>query len=171
MTERKDVITFKGSPMTLIGPEIRVGDTAPAFTAVSNDMSPATLADYADKVVIVLAVPSLDTSVCDTEVRRFNSEASNLSGDVVVLTVSMDLPFTQARWCGAAGVEGVKCLSDYKDVSFGNAFGVLVRELHLLARACFVIDKKGKVVHAQYVPEMTDEPDYGAVIQAAKAAL
>lgn len=171
MTERNNVITFKGGPMTLIGPEIRVGDTAPSFTAVSNDMSPSTLADYAGKVVVVVAVPSLDTSVCDTEVRRFNSEAANLSGDVVVLTVSMDLPFAQARWCGAAGVEGVKCLSDYKDVSFGNAFGVLIKELHLLTRACFVIDKKGKVVHAQYVPEVTDEPDYGAVIQAAKAAL
>ncbi len=163
------MITFKGSPVTLTGPEIKAGDTAPDFTVTNNDLSPSTLADYEGKVIILIAVPSLDTGVCDTEVRRFNKEVVNLSKDVVVLTISMDLPFAQSRWCAAAGIESVKCLSDYKNASFGTAFGTLIKELHLLTRACFVIDKTGQVVHAQYVPEVTDEPDYTSVIEAAKS--
>ncbi len=171
MIERKNAVVFKGGPVTLIGPAIKVGDKAPVFSITAMDLSPVSLADYAGKVVIIVAVPSIDTSVCDMEVRRFNAEAGNLSDDIVILTISMDLPFAQSRWCGAAGVTAVKCLSDYKDASFGKAFGVLIKELHLLARSCFVVDKKGIITHAQYVPEVTHEPDYESVIKAAKAAL
>lgn len=170
MTERKNVVTFKGGAITLVGSEIKAGDKAPAFTAVSGELSPVSLSDYEGKIVIVIAVPSVDTGVCDTEVRRFNKEAANLNADTVILTISKDLPFAQNRWCGAAGIDRVKCLSDYKDEDFGPNYGTLIKELHLLTRACFVIDKTGTVVHAQYVPEVTSEPDYEAVIKAAKAA-
>lgn len=171
MSERNGAATFQGAPLTLIGPEIKAGDTAPAFAAVANDLAPVSLEDHAGKVVILVAVPSLDTPVCDMEVRRFNTEAANLGDDVVILTVSMDLPFAQARWCGAAGVEAVKTLSDHKDAAFGLAYGTLIKELRLLSRACFVVDRMGDVTYAEYVTEVTEEPDYAAVLEAAKEAL
>ncbi|RNC71817.1 MAG: thiol peroxidase [Desulfuromonadales bacterium] len=171
MQERTGIITFKGNPMTLLGPELRVGDTAPAFSAVDTGLAPVSLADFAGKVVIISAVPSLDTPVCDTETRRFNQEAATLPDNVVVLTVSLDLPFAQKRWCGAAGIERVKTLSDYRDRAFGLAYGVVIKELMLLSRSIFVIDQKGIIRDIQHVPEVTSEPDYAAVLAAAKALL
>lgn len=164
MKERTGIIMMKGNPLTLVGNEVKVGDSAPAFEALSTDLSPVKLSSFRGKVCIVTSVPSLDTPVCDTETRRFNEEAKRLSSDVVILTVSMDLPFAQKRWCGAAGVTGVQTVSDHRDASFGMAYGVLIKELRLLARAVFVIDRAGIVQHAQLVKEITEEPDYEAVL-------
>lgn len=161
-------VTFKGNPVTLVGPELKVGDAAPDFSVVDNSLSPVSLQAYEGKVKIVSAVPSLDTPVCDTETRRFNQEAANLPGEVVVLTVSADLPFAQKRWCGAAGIDKVVTLSDYRDRSFALAYGVLIDELKLLSRSIFVIDKKNVIRYIQHVPEVTQEPDYAAVIAAAR---
>lgn len=161
-------VTFKGNPVTLVGPELKVGDAAPNFAVVDNALSQTTLASYEGKVKIISAVPSLDTPVCDTETRRFNQEAASLPGDVVVLTVSADLPFAQKRWCGAAGIDKVVTLSDYRDRSFGLAYGVLIEELKLLSRSIFVIDKKNVIRYIQHVPEVTQEPDYAAVLAAAR---
>lgn len=171
MSEKNGIITFKGNPMTLLGPELKVGDTAPPFAVVDNSLSPTTLDSYAGKVKIISAVPSLDTPVCDTETRRFNQEAASLTGDVVVLTISLDLPFAQKRWCGAAGIDKVVTLSDYRDRSFGLGYGVLIKELLLLTRAVFVLDAGNTIRYIQIVPEVTGEPDYAAAIAAAKSLL
>ena len=171
MRERTGIITFKGKPMTLLGPDVMVGDKALDFRAVDNALGPVTLADFKGKVKIISAVPSLDTPVCDMETRRFNQEAAKLPGDVVVLTVSLDLPFAQKRWCAAAGIDKVKTLSDYQDRSFAAAYGVLIKELKLLSRSIFVIDKGDTVRYVQHVKEVAQEPDYAAVLAAAKALL
>lgn len=171
MQERSGIITFKGNPMTLLGPALNTGDKAPDFTAVDTGLTPVSLADFAGKVKIISAVPSLDTPVCDTETRRFNQEAAALPENVVLLTVSMDLPFAQKRWCGAAGIERVKTLSDYQHRTFGLSYGVLIKELMLLSRAIFVIDSTDTIRYIQIVPEVTSEPDYAAVLAAAKALL
>lgn len=168
MEERKGIITMKGQPLTLLGKGIEVGEPAPDFEVLANDLSAVNLSSYRGKVCIISSVPSLDTSVCDTMTRRFNQEAINLGDDVVILTISMDLPFAQSRWCGAAGVENVQTLSDHRYALFGNAFGVLIKELRLLARAVFVVDKEGTVRYVQLVNELTNEPDYEAVLQAIK---
>lgn len=168
MTERNEACTFQGNPLTLLGPEIKVGDTAPDFTVVANDLSPASLADYVGKVLVIAAVPSLDTPVCDMETRRFNSEAAAFGDDVAILAVSMDLPFAQARWCGASGVDAVTTLSDHKDASFGMNWGALIKELRLLTRAVFVVGKDGKVAYVEYLSEITEEPDYDAALAAVK---
>jgi len=168
MLERKGVITFKGNPMTLLGPEVKVGDKAPDFRVVDTGLAPVTLADFRGKVKILCAVPSLDTPVCDTETRRFNREAANLPGNVVVLTISLDLPFAQKRWCAAAGIDRVKTLSDYQDRSFASAYGVLIGELKLLSRSIFVVDGSDTIRYVQHVKEVTSEPDYAAVLAAAK---
>ena len=167
--ERTGIITFKGNPMTLIGPELKVGDKAPDFSVVDNGLAPVTLASSSGKVRIISAVPSLDTPVCDTETRRFNQEAANLPGEVAVLTISLDLPFAQKRWCGAAGIDRVTTLSDYQTRSFGKNYGVLIKELLLLSRTIFVIDANDTIRYIQRVTEVTSEPDYAAVIAAAKA--
>lgn len=169
MQERSGIITFKGNPFTLLGPEVKVGDQAPDFRVVDNGLQPVSLASYAGKVKIISAVPSLDTPVCDAETRRFNQEAAALSEDAVVLTVSLDLPFAQKRWCGAAGIDKVVTLSDYQDRSFAEAYGLLIRELKLLARAVIVVDTSDVIRYLQIVPEVTSEPDYAAAISAAKA--
>ncbi len=171
MQERKGIVTFKGNPMTLLGPEIRVGDKAPDFRVVDTALTPVTLADFRGKIKLVSAVPSLDTPVCDTETRRFNQEAAKLPENAVVLTVSMDLPFAQKRWCGAAGADKVKTLSDYQDRSFASAYGVLIKELKLLSRSLFVIDKNDVVRYVQHVDEVAKEPDYDAVLRAVNALL
>ena len=171
MQERKGIITFKGNPMTLLGPDIRVGDKAPDFRVVDNGMAQVTLADFRGKVRVISSVPSLDTPVCDAETRRFNEEAARLPGNVVVLTVSMDLPFAQKRWCAAAGVDKVKTLSDYQDRSFASAYGVLIKELKLLSRSIFVVDGNDVVRYVQHVKEVTTEPDYGAVLKEVKDLL
>ena len=171
MNERSGIITFKGNPFTLLGPELKVGDKAPDFSVVDNGLAPVSLASSTGKIRIISCVPSLDTPVCDTETRRFNQEAAGLPGDVVVLTISLDLPFAQKRWCGAAGIDKVMTLSDYRERSFGQNYGVLIKELLLLTRAIFVVDGQGVIRYIQIVPEVTSEPDYAAVMTAAKALL
>ena len=166
--ERENAITFKGNPLTLVGEAVSVGQPAPDFTTAANDLSPYQLSSDAGKVVVISSVPSLDTPVCDTQTRKFNEAAGSLGDDVTVVTVSMDLPFAQARWCGAAGVERVKTVSDYNGADFGSKYGLLIKELHLLARAVLVVDRQGVVQYVQLVPEVTDEPDYDAVMEAVK---
>ncbi|MDD6181180.1 MAG: thiol peroxidase [Desulfovibrionaceae bacterium] len=161
-------VTFMGNELHLEGSLPAVGAPAPDFTALANDLSPRGLKDFAGKVLVLVSVPSLDTPVCDMEIRRFNREAAALSDKVRIVAVSCDLPFAQARWCGAAGVEAVSSLSDHKDVSFGQAYGVLIQELRLLARAIFVVDAAGKLAYSQLVPEVTHEPDYDAVLEAVR---
>jgi thioredoxin-dependent peroxiredoxin len=170
MTERRGVVTFKGQPMTLTGNEIKTGGEARPFTLTANDMSDLTYKTYHGKVLVISVVPSLDTPVCAIQTRTFNQRATGLSKDVVILTVSMDLPFAQKRFCGAEGIERVVTASDYKHRSFGETYGVLIKELGLLTRAVFVIDRKGKVVHAEYVPEVTSEPNYDAALKAVNTA-
>ena len=169
--ERENAITFKGDPLTLVGSEVSVGTTAPDFSAVANDLSSYKLSDDKGKVIVIASVPSLDTGICDKETRKFNELAASLGDNVVILTISMDLPFAQARWCGAAGVERVKTVSDYKEADFGNKYGLLIKELHLLARAVLVIDPQGAIQYYQLVPEIAQEPDYDAVIEAVKRLL
>ncbi|MFH1057656.1 MAG: thiol peroxidase [Pseudomonadota bacterium] len=171
MQERKGLVTIHGNPLTLAGEAVKAGQAAPEFTVLDNDLNPKTLKDYAGKVLIISAVPSLDTPICDLETRRFNSEAGALGEAVQILTISMDLPFAQKRWCGAAGVDKLVTLSDHREASFGLAFGVLIKELRLLARSIFVVDKAGQVTYVQLVPEVTNEPDYEAVLAAVRAAL
>jgi thiol peroxidase len=168
MNERNGIVTMKGKPVTLTGTQVRVGQKAPDFEVVANDLSTVKLSSFAGKTCIIASVPSLDTSVCDMETRRFNEEAGKLGDDVVVLIISMDLPFAQKRWCGAAGIKNIQTLSDYRDASFGKAYGVLIKELRLLARAVFVMDKAGVVRYVQIVPEIATEPDYNAVLKAVK---
>lgn len=162
-------VTFKEKPVTLLGSQLKAGDQAPDFKVLANDMSEVTLADTKGSVRLVTAVPSIDTGVCDAEVRRFNEEASKLD-NVKVLTISVDLPFAQKRWCAAAGVENVQTLSDHRDLSFGKAYGVAIEELRLLARSVFVIDSSDKITYVEYVDEVTNHPNYEAAIEAAKAA-
>jgi thiol peroxidase len=161
---------MKGNPVTLVGDEVKVGDRAPDFTVAANDLSPVSFSSYRGKVCIIAAVPSLDTSVCDMETRKFNIEAGKLGPDISILTISMDLPFAQKRWCGAAGVDKLTTLSDYNDASFGKTYGVLVKEMRLLARAVFVVDRSGTVTYREIVKEIGTEPDYAAALEAARAA-
>jgi thiol peroxidase len=162
---------MKGGPLTLLGPELTVGEKAPGFTVVNTDLEDVSLCDYAGKVVIVAAVPSVDTSVCATETRKFNEKAAALDEDVVILTVSMDLPFALGRFCSAEGIEQVVPLSDHRDADFGESYGVLIKDLRLLARSVFVVDREGMLQHVEIVPEVTDEPDYDAALQAASEAI
>ena len=168
MAERKGLVTMKGNPVTLVGTEIKAGDRAPDFSLAANDLSMVTLSNFKGKKLIISAVPSLDTGICDIETKRFNQEATKLGPDTLILTVSVDLPFAQKRWCAAANVTNVKTLSDYREASFGKAYGVLIKELHLLARVIFVVDSQGTVQYVQIVKEITTEPDYNAVLEAVK---
>jgi thiol peroxidase len=168
MQERQGLVTIHGNPLTLVGNPVKEGDKAPDFTVLDTDLKPVNLLAYKGKVCVISSVPSLDTPVCDMETRRFNTEAGKLSDDVVILTVSMDLPFAQKRWCGATGVTKVKTLSDHRDASFGNAYGVLIKELRLLARAVFVVDRQGTVRYVELVKEVATEPNYDAALQAVK---
>jgi len=167
-------VTLRGNPFSLAGSEVKVGQDAPDFTAVDNNLQPVRLSDAKGKKVVILSsVPSVDTPVCDTETRRFNKEASALGEGIEVWTISMDLPFAQKRWCGAAGVDRVKTLSDFRDRAFGQNYGVLLNEGPLAgvdARAVFVVGKDGKVKHVEYVSEIANEPNYEAALNAAKAA-
>ncbi len=171
MAKSNEKITMKGNPLRVEGRCLEEGCQLPQFRLVGTDMAEATNAAFAGKVVVVMTIPSIDTPVCATEARRFNQEASSLSGDVVVLGVSRDLPFALKRWCGAEGVSRVVPLSDHKHRAFGRDFGVELPDLGLLARAVFVADRAGKVVHVDYVPEIAEEPDYGAAIKAVRACL
>ncbi len=168
---RKGVTMMKGNPLTLLGPEIKIGNKAPSFKVVRNDLSPASLSDFGKQIKLISVVPSLDTSVCDLQTRRFNEEAARLGKDVVILTISMDLPFAQARWCGAAGVNRVVTLSDYQDASFGKAFGVLIKDLRLLNRAIFVLDRQNIVRYVEYVKENTTLPNFDQALAAVRKLL
>lgn len=161
-------IFMKGLPVRVSGTEVMVGDKASDFTVIGNSLEPVKLSDFTGKIVVLSCVPSLDTPTCELETRRFNQEASQLSGDVVVLTVSRDLPFAQARWCAANGIKNVITLSDYKNLGFANQYGVLLEDLGLLTRAIFVIDKEGIISYIQFVEEVSSEPDYAQVIEAVK---
>jgi len=162
-------VTFSGDPVTLIGNEIKVGDQAQDFTVLANDLSERSLSDYKGKIKLISVVPSVDTGVCAQQTKRFNEEADKLD-NVHVLTISMDLPFAQTRWCSAEDVKNIDLLSDHRDADFGQKYGVLIEELRLLARAIFVVDENDKVVHVEYVPEVTTHPDYDAALEAAKNA-
>ena len=162
-------ITFKGNAVTLLGNEVKVGDSAPDFTVLANDLSEVSLADSKGSIRLISVVPSIDTGVCDAQTRRFNEEAGSLE-NVKVLTVSVDLPFAQKRWCGANGIENVQTVSDHRNLSFGEAYGVHIQELRLLARAVFVVDSNDKVTYVEYVSEATDHPNYESAIEAVKSA-
>ena len=166
VTERANAVTFQGQPLTLLGPELSAGDAAPDATLVANDLSEVSLSDYRDKVCLISVVPSLDTGICDMQTRRFNEAAAGLGENVVILTISMDLPFAQARWCGATGADQVVTLSDHRLASFGEAYGVLIKELRLLARAIFVVDTEGVVRYVEIVPEIASHPNYDAALAA-----
>ncbi|HMK75942.1 MAG TPA: thiol peroxidase [Thermodesulfobacteriota bacterium] len=166
MAEQKGLITFRGNPLTLVGNQVNVGQKAPDFVAIDNNLSPVKFSSYLGKVCIISSVVSLDTPVCDSQTRKFNEEASRLDPNVAILTMSMDLPFAQKRWCGAAGVDRIQTLSDHRDASFGTSYGVLIKELRLLARAIFLVGRKGVLQYKELVKEVTHEPDYDAVLSA-----
>ena len=168
MHERTGVTAIDGNPLTLIGPELKTGDRAPDFSVVDNEMNTVSLNDFKSKLLIISAVPSLDTPVCDIETQKFNSKASALGDDIQILTISMDLPFAQKRWCGANNIDKVITLSDHRQASFGNAFGVLIKELRLLARAVFVLDEKRIIQKIVILDDVTKEPDYEDIIQSVK---
>lgn len=167
--ERTGVITFKGKGMTLIGPELKVGEKAPDFNVVDNAMGPVNLESSKGKTRIFSVVPSVDTPVCALQTKRFNEEAAKLGDNVVVYTVSLDLPFAQKRFCGAEGTDKIKPVSDYKERSFGTNYGVLIKELMLLARSVVVVDPNDKIKYVQIVKEVTEYPDYDKAIAAAKS--
>lgn len=168
MTATATAVTLKGNPVTLLGKEIQVGDHAPDAALVANDLSEVKLSSFKGKKVILSVVPSLDTPICDLQTKRFNKEAAGLGNDVAILTISVDLPFAQKRWCGAAGVDRVKTLSDHRETAFGQAYGLLIKGPRLLARAILIVDPQGIVRYKQIVPEVTTEPKYDEVISALK---
>ena len=169
MEKRTGVVTFAGNPIALLGKEVKVGDKAPAFTLLDNGLGEKTLADYAGKVKVISVVPSLDTGVCDAQTHWFNQNVSKLGENVVVLTVSVDLPFAQKRWCGAAGIDQVETLSDHRDLSFGENYGFILEGLRLLSRGIVVIDKDDVIRYVEYVPEVTSAVNFDAAEAATKA--
>lgn len=168
MPEVANAVTMKGNPVTLVGNDVQVGQDAPDCTLVANDLSEVKLSSFKGKKVILSVVPSLDTPVCDLQTKWFNQEAPNLGEDVVVLTISMDLPFAQKRWCAATGSDQVQTLSDHRDAAFGEAYGLIVKGVRLLARAIFVVDANGVIQYKQLVPEITTEPNYDEALEALK---
>jgi len=168
MASAKRTVTFKGNPLTLEGPELKVGQAAPDCALTAQDLSEVKIASLKGKKVILSVVPSLDTPVCDIQTKRFNQEALKLGEDILIITVSLDLPFAQKRWCQVTGSNKIKTLSDYKTADFGKAYGVLIKELHLLARSVFILDEKGKIRYIQIVGEIGQEPDYAAALSALK---
>ena len=169
--ERPKAVTVKGNPMTLVGDALKVGQKAPGFTASDADLKPVSSLDLKGKIKLIASVPSLDTPICDLEIKRFNDEAAKLSKDLVILFISMDLPFAQKRFCHDNDIKKVKTLSDHKAADFGVKFGVLIKELRLLSRAIFILDKEDKVAYAEYVPELASHPDYDKALGALKKVL
>ncbi|MCT4606118.1 MAG: thiol peroxidase [Marinisporobacter sp.] len=170
LEKRKGIITMQGNPMTLLGTEIKVGDTAPDFTVLKNDLTPFSLKDVEEKIKIISVVPSIDTGVCEFQTTFFNQEAASL-GDVAILTISVDLPFAQKRFCGAKGIDAVITLSDHKDLSFGLNYGFVIEELRLLSRGIVILDKENKVRYVEYLKEVTNHPDYEKAMTALKELL
>ena len=166
--ERSGVITFKGGGMTLLGPELKVGDGAPDFTCVGAGMKDVTLADSAGKTRLFSVVPSLDTPVCATQTKRFNEEAAKFGDDVIVYTVSVDLPMAQGRFCGAEGTDKIVTISDYRHRTFGENYGVLIKELMLLTRSIFVVGPDDKIKYIEIVKEVVDYPDYDKALAAVR---
>jgi thiol peroxidase len=166
--ERKNIVTSKGNPLTLIGNGLKVGDKAPDFVALDKDMTPVGLRDFAGKIKVLSVTPSLDTSVCNLQATRFNEEAGKLPSDIVIINLSMDLPFAISRFCAAGGIDKIRTLSDHREASFGNAYGVLIKELRLLARSIFVIDRDDTIRYIEIVPDMTNHPDYNKALEAVK---
>ena len=160
---------MRGNPLTLIGPALVAGDKAPDFKLVDNSLKDVTLADTGSQVRIISVVPSLDTPVCDAQTKRFNEEAAKLPG-VSIISISMDLPFAQKRWCGAFGVDKIKMLSDHRDGNFGSSYGTLIKDLRIESRAIFVLDKSNVIRHVEYVKEVADHPNYDTALAAAKTA-
>jgi thioredoxin-dependent peroxiredoxin len=160
---------MKGNPQVLVGPELKPGDAAPDFDVTGNDLKSVKLADTGKNVRIFSVVPSLDTPVCDQQTRRFNEEAAKL-GSIEIFTVSCDLPFAQKRWCAAAGIDKVKTVSDYRNGSFGEAWGTMLKDLRIESRAIFVVNGANKITYVEYVPEVTEHPNYDAALQAARSA-
>ncbi len=171
MQEHTGLVTMKGNPLTLVGKRVKVGESAPDFEALNNDLQPVKFSSHRGKVIILSSVPSLDTPVCSLETKRFNTEAEKLGSKVEILTISMDLPFAQKRWCAAEGVSNLQTLSDHRDAAFGMAYGLLIKELRLLARCVMVVDSKGVIRYEQLVNEVTDEPNYDAALDAVKGLL
>lgn len=169
--ERTGEVTMRGNPVTLLGPRVEANEDAPEFSVLKDLTTPATLADTAGKVRILLSVPSLDTPVCSLETKRFNDEAARLGEDVVVQVISVDTPFALKRWCGAEGVTNVQTLSDFRDRDFGPKYGVEIKGLGIYARAAFVVDRQGVVVYSEYVPDVTSEPNYERILEMARAAV
>jgi thiol peroxidase len=167
--ERFGAVTFKGAPLTAIGPELKVGDAAPDFALVAQDLSIKTLKDSAGKTRLLSVVPSLDTGICQLQAKRFNEEASKLPADVEVIVISADLPFAQKRFCGAEGTDKIQTLSDHREMSFGDAYGTHVKELRVLSRSIFVVDKNDKIAYLEYVPEIASHPNYDAALAAVRA--
>jgi len=169
--ERKGIITMHGNPLTLVGNEVKTGDKAPDFLVIDSEREEKSLADYKGKVKLISVTPSLDTPVCDLQINQFEKDATDFSSDVAVLNISVDLPFAIKRFCSTGSIDMVVALSDHRYVSFGEAYGVLIKELRLLARSIFVVDKNDIVRYVQMVNEQTNEPDYAAAIEAIKSAL
>ncbi len=171
MSERTGLVTFKGHGLTLIGQPINTGDAARDFTVLTNDLAPVGLKDFTEKGLIMIAVPSLDTAVCDLEARKFNQAMADLAGSAKALVISLDLPFAQKRWADAAEVKNIVTLSDHREASFGMAYGLLIKELRLLARTVLVLGQGRKVEYMELVPEVTNEPDYAAALAALRAVI
>lgn len=172
MTERPGAVTFKGIPMTVVGEVVRVGQQAPSFTVAKSFTDYVSSSEILPgKITILSVVPSLDTGICDAQTRRFNEEAGRLGGEVQVVTLSVDLPVAQARWCGASGLKNVITYSDYRDLSFGTAYGCNIKEIRLLQRSVFVVDRDAVLRYVEYVPEIAQHPEYEKALTAAKELL
>ncbi len=168
---KKDLnITFAGGKLTILGNDVKVGDKAPEFTALNKDLQPVKLSDFDGKVKLIVVYPSIDTGVCAAQNRRFNVEANKLE-DVAVISISCDLPFAQSRFCGAEGLENILTLSDHKDLDFGEKYGFIIEELRLLTRGTVIIDKDNTIKYIEYVPEVTNEPDYDKALEEVKKLL
>jgi thiol peroxidase len=167
--ERKDVVTLKNNAVTLIGEEVKIGQKALDFKVLDNNLKERSLSEFKGKIKLIASVPSLDTPVCDTEIKRFNDEMSSLSKDIVVIFISMDLPFAQKRFCQEFEINKIKVFSDHKDADFGEKYGVLIKELRLLARAIFLLDNENVVRYVEYVKEISNPPNYEAALKAVKS--
>jgi thiol peroxidase len=171
LEERQAAIMFKGKPLTLIGPEIKPDDAAPDFSVLDSNLTEVEFKEFKQRACLISVVPSLDTPVCDMQTRKFNQEAANLPDEVVLLTISMDLPFAQRRFCSLAGIDRIKVFSDHREASFGKAYGILIKELRLLGRGIFIADEQGIIRYVEYVRELTDHPDYNAALAALRGIL